>query len=202
MLEGLASHSAMPLALWAGNLTAMGFRRLMSGSSLLCCISLCCISRGTQHHTDFVDALPSVVEQAHFLTHPSTASVFLTAASTMSSPSTSALAKWAAMAGRGFASAAAGAPARKVAVLGAAGGIGQPLSLLLKVRGASEARRCAAMVDVLSCDVNFACSPRLCTLAAEPYDHQSVAVRYCWHTRRCGGCQPLQHQSPSQGPKA
>jgi malate dehydrogenase len=44
-----------------------------------------------------------------------------------------AMAQWAAQAARGFA-ASAGTPARKVAVLGAAGGIGQPLSLLLKVR--------------------------------------------------------------------
>lgn len=43
------------------------------------------------------------------------------------------LLNWALQASRGFA-AAPGAPARKVAVLGAAGGIGQPLSLLLKVR--------------------------------------------------------------------
>lgn len=43
-----------------------------------------------------------------------------------------AMAQWAAQAARGFAG-SAGAPARKVAVLGAAGGIGQPLSLLLKL---------------------------------------------------------------------
>ena len=34
---------------------------------------------------------------------------------------------------RRFASAAAGLPDRKVAILGAAGGIGQPLGLLMKV---------------------------------------------------------------------
>lgn len=42
------------------------------------------------------------------------------------------LMQWAIQASRGFAAAAKDAPARKVAVLGAAGGIGQPLSLLLK----------------------------------------------------------------------
>lgn len=35
---------------------------------------------------------------------------------------------------RGFAAAASGMPPRKVAILGAAGGIGQPLGLLMKVR--------------------------------------------------------------------
>lgn len=49
------------------------------------------------------------------------------------SASARALAQWAQVAARGFAS-AGDVPARKVAVLGAAGGIGQPLSLLLKVR--------------------------------------------------------------------
>lgn len=43
------------------------------------------------------------------------------------------LAQWALGASRGMASAAAGGPGRKVAVLGAAGGIGQPLSMLMKV---------------------------------------------------------------------
>jgi hypothetical protein len=51
---------------------------------------------------------------------------------------------------RTMAAAAAEAPGRKVAVMGAAGGIGQPLSLLMKVRaGRAEAgcvcaERCAA----------------------------------------------------------
>jgi malate dehydrogenase len=52
----------------------------------------------------------------------------------MASPSANALLKWAQAASRGFAAAAGSAPGRKVAVLGAAGGIGQPLSMLMKVR--------------------------------------------------------------------
>ncbi len=44
-----------------------------------------------------------------------------------------AMAAWAKNAARGFAAAAESGQARKVVVLGAAGGIGQPLSLLLKV---------------------------------------------------------------------
>ncbi|PNH05328.1 Malate dehydrogenase, mitochondrial [Tetrabaena socialis] len=51
----------------------------------------------------------------------------------MSSPSASALTKWAVAAARGFAAGAASGPGRKVAVLGAAGGIGQPLSMLMKM---------------------------------------------------------------------
>lgn len=43
-------------------------------------------------------------------------------------------------AGREFASAAKGTRERKVAILGAAGGIGQPLSMLMKV-GARESRQ-------------------------------------------------------------
>lgn len=48
--------------------------------------------------------------------------------------SNAALLKWANAASRGFAAAATSGPGRKVAVLGAAGGIGQPLSMLMKVR--------------------------------------------------------------------
>ncbi len=48
------------------------------------------------------------------------------------------LAQWALNASRSFAASAAAGPERKVAVLGAAGGIGQPLSLLLKVRQSSS----------------------------------------------------------------
>ncbi|KAG2452798.1 hypothetical protein HYH02_003027 [Chlamydomonas schloesseri] len=51
----------------------------------------------------------------------------------MASSSASALAKWAAQAARGFAAAAPSGKGRKVAVLGAAGGIGQPLSMLMKM---------------------------------------------------------------------
>lgn len=40
-----------------------------------------------------------------------------------------------AQATRGLAAVAGAGPGRKVAVLGAAGGIGQPLSMLMKVRG-------------------------------------------------------------------
>lgn len=50
----------------------------------------------------------------------------------MAVSSTTAMLQWAAQAARGFAASAAG-NSRKVAVLGAAGGIGQPLSLLLKL---------------------------------------------------------------------
>lgn len=49
----------------------------------------------------------------------------------MSSPAATAMAQWAMQASRGFAS--TGEATRKVAILGAAGGIGQPLSLLLKL---------------------------------------------------------------------
>ncbi|GIL84669.1 hypothetical protein Vretimale_14527 [Volvox reticuliferus] len=51
----------------------------------------------------------------------------------MASQSSAALLKWAQAASRGFAAAAASGPGRKVAVLGAAGGIGQPLSMLMKM---------------------------------------------------------------------
>lgn len=58
----------------------------------------------------------------------------------MSSPSSAALMKWAQAASRGFAAAAASGSGRKVAVLGAAGGIGQPLSVLMKARARKQGR--------------------------------------------------------------
>ena len=101
---------------------------------------------------------------------------------------------------RGYAAAAA-QPTRKVAVLGAAGGIGQPLGLLMKVccGGCFSWVWLMKASGIVQACVLFQRCVKGAAAADQPLGHRPLALRYRGHAGRCSGHQPHQLQGEDQG---